>query len=62
MDEEDVRYDVFQMIYEMLFDNIELRVKQNKLNSRIISQSQLNIEKTVSNFFKKTHKTIIGKS
>lgn len=27
IDEEDVRYDVFQMIYEMLFDNIELRIK-----------------------------------
>lgn len=27
MDEEDVRYDVFEMIYEMLFDNIQLRVK-----------------------------------
>lgn len=60
IDEEDVRYDVFQMIYEMLFDNIELRTKQNKLNSRIISQSQLNIEKTISNYFKKNHKTIIG--
>lgn len=27
MDEEDVRYDVFAMIYDMLFDNIQLRVK-----------------------------------
>ena len=27
MDEEDVRYEVFVMIYDMLFDNIQLRVK-----------------------------------
>ena len=27
LDEEDVRYDVFEMIYEMLHDNILLRVK-----------------------------------
>jgi hypothetical protein len=27
MDEEDVRYDIFSMIYDMLFDNIELRIK-----------------------------------
>jgi hypothetical protein len=62
MDEEDVRYDVFQMIYEMLFDNIELRVKQNKLSGRVLSQSQLNIEKTVANFFRKNHTTISGAS
>jgi hypothetical protein len=37
LDEEDVRYDVFIMIYDMLFDNILLRVKQNKLSSRILS-------------------------
>lgn len=36
LDEEDVRYDVFQMIYEMIYDNIMLRVKQNKLSSRIL--------------------------
>lgn len=39
MDEEDVRYDVFSMIYDMLFDNIELRVKQNKLSARVLSLS-----------------------
>jgi hypothetical protein len=27
LDEEDVRFDVFEMIYDMLFDNIMLRVK-----------------------------------
>jgi hypothetical protein len=37
MDEEDVRFDVFSMIYDMLFDNIELRVKQNKLSARVLS-------------------------
>ena len=37
MDEEDVRFDVFSMIYDMLFDNIELRGKQNKLSARVLS-------------------------
>jgi hypothetical protein len=27
MDEEDVRYDIFKMVYDMLFDNIQLRMK-----------------------------------
>jgi hypothetical protein len=57
LDEEDVRYDVFEMIFEMLQDNILLRVKQNKLSSRILSQSQLNIDKTISNYFKASHTT-----
>jgi len=39
MDEDDVRYEVFAMIYDMLFDNIQLRVKQNKLSARVLSQS-----------------------
>ena len=37
MDEEDVRFDIFSMIYDMLFDNIQLRVKQNKLSGRILT-------------------------
>ena len=44
MDEEDVRYEVFVMIYDMLFDNIQLRVKQNKLSGRVLAQSQLNMD------------------
>ena len=57
LDEEDVRYDIFEMIYEMLFDNIMLRVKQNKLSSRVIAQSTINIDKTVSQYFKENHNT-----
>lgn len=45
IDEEDVRYDVFTMVYDMLFDNIQLRVKQNGLSQRLLAQSQLNIDK-----------------
>jgi|TARA_B110000285_G_C14804917_1_gene459221 regulator of replication initiation timing len=37
MDEEDVRYDVFNSIYNMLHDNIQLRMKNNKLSKRILS-------------------------
>ena len=47
MDEEDVRYEVFVMIYDMLFDNIQLRVKQNKLSGRVLAQSQLNMDQAV---------------
>ena len=57
-----MRYDVFEMIYEMLFDNIQLRVKQNKLSARTLTLSQLNIDKTVSNYFRKNHVTICGAS
>ena len=59
MDEDDVRYDVFSMIYDMLFDNMQLRVKQNKLSSRVLSQSQLNIDKAVSGYFKRNHKEVL---
>ena len=37
MDEEDVRYDVFNSIYNMLHDNIQLRMKNNKLSKMILS-------------------------
>lgn len=58
MDEEDVRYDVFCKIYDMLFDNIQLRVKQNKLSSRLLTQSQLNLDKTAAQFFREHHHTL----
>lgn len=48
------------MIYDMLFDNIQLRVKQNKLSSRILSQANLNIDKMVTGYFRKNHKMING--
>jgi hypothetical protein len=50
MDEDDIRHDVFSIIYEMLLDNIELRVKQNKLNLRVLNQAQLSLDKTVHNY------------
>jgi len=59
MDEEDVRFDVFSMIYDMLFDNIQLRVKQNKLSQRILALSQLNLDKAAASYFKKTQKTYL---
>ena len=61
MDEEDVRYDVFSMIYEMLFDNIQLRVKQNKLSSRMLGQISLNLDHTVKEYIEKGPKpNILG--
>lgn len=60
MEEEDIRYDVFTMIYEMLFDNIELRVRLNKVSGRLISQATLNIDKTVSQFFRKNQKQVFN--
>lgn len=48
MDEEDVRYDVFNSIYNMLHDNIQLRMKNNKLSKRILSQSELILDKSVT--------------
>lgn len=43
----------------MLFDNIELRVRQNKLSGRLISQAQFNTDKAVINFFKKNQTSFI---
>ena len=60
MDEEDVRYDIFSMIYDMLFDNVQLRIKQNKLSGRILTQANLNIDKMVTAYFRKNHKMING--
>jgi hypothetical protein len=31
LDEEDVRFEVFSMIFDMLLDNIKLRKNENKL-------------------------------
>lgn len=50
MDEEDVRYDVFSMIYEMLFDNIQLRMTQNKLRERMFGQISLKLDTTVKEY------------
>lgn len=36
----------------MLFDNIQLRVKLNKLNARLLAQAQLNITKISQNEIK----------
>ena len=36
----------------MLFDNIQLRVKQNALSSRLLQQAQLNVDVVVSQYFK----------
>ena len=48
MDEEDVRYDVFNFIYNMLHDNIQLRIKNNKLSKRIMTQCELTLDKSVT--------------
>ena len=53
MDEEEVRYDVFNVIYDMIFDNIDLRVKLNKMQVRVLDQGSMNIDKTVVNFFRR---------
>jgi hypothetical protein len=37
LDDEDVRFDIFNQITEMLRDNIGLRVKQNKLSLRLLA-------------------------
>ena len=58
IDEEDVRFDVFSMIYDMLYDNIQLRVKQNKLSQRVLNQSQLNLDKTSANFFRQNQTSV----
>lgn len=60
MDEEDVRYDVFNVIFDMIFDNIDLRTKVNKLSLRVLDQANMNIDKTVVNFFRRKQEALFG--
>ena len=60
MDVEDIRFDVFDQIYSMIIDNIDLRIKLNKMSGRILSQASLNVDKTVANYFRKNHHTQTG--
>lgn len=46
LDEEDVRYDIFTKIYAMLYDNIQLRMKNNKLSARVLTLSQFKVFET----------------
>ena len=49
LDEEDVRYDVFTKIYGMLHDNIDLRLKSNKLSMRLLALSNLKVYEITEN-------------
>ena len=60
MDEEDIRFDVFNQIYSMIIDNIDLRIKLNKMSGRVLAQASLNVDKTVTNYFRKKHHTLTG--
>lgn len=55
IEEEDVRYDIFIMIFEMIMDNINLRKRQNKLYLRLISQTELSIDKSVTKYYRRVH-------
>ena len=60
MDEDDVRYDIFKMIYEMIFDNIKLRIKINKLSTRILSLASIKVDKSVTNYFRKKNQALFA--
>ena len=60
MDEDDVRYDVFNVIYDMIFDNIDLRTKMNKLGMRVLDLASMDIDKTVVNFFRRKQEALFG--
>ena len=55
IEEEDVRYDIFIMIFEMITDNINLRKRQNKLYLRLINQTELSIDKSVTKYYRRVH-------
>ena len=60
LDEDDVRYDIFKMIYEMIFDNIKLRIKINKLSTRILSLASIKVDKSVTNYFRKKNQALFA--
>ena len=55
IEEEDVRYDIFIMIFEMITDNINLRKRLNKLYLRLINQTELSIDKSVTKYYRSIH-------
>jgi hypothetical protein len=55
IEEEDVRYDIFIMIFEMITDNINLRKRQNKLYLRLINQTELSIDESVTKYYRSVH-------
>eukprot|EP00347_Sterkiella_histriomuscorum_P003242 403365044 len=50
IEKDDIRYDIFKMIYEMILDNISLRLKQNNYIEGILEQTNQKMEKYVYNF------------
>jgi hypothetical protein len=43
------------MIFDMLSDNIKLRKNENKLLQRLLVQGELNLDKAVTQYFRKVH-------
>jgi hypothetical protein len=56
IEEEDVRYDIFIMIFDMISDNINLRKKLNKLYLRLIAQTELSIDEPATKYYRNVYK------
>ena len=52
LEKDDLRYDIFKMIYEMIEDDIQLRLKLNNYAEGILEQTNQKLEKFV-NYFQK---------
>ena len=59
IEKDDIRYDIFSMIYEMILDNINLRLKQNNYIEGILEQTNQKMEKYVFQFQKKIEEDMI---
>ena len=50
LEKDDLRYDIFKMIYEMIVDDINLRLKLNNYAEGILEQTNQKLEK-FANYF-----------
>ena len=53
IEKDDIRYDIFRKIYEMIGDNINLRLKMNNYIEGILEQTNQKMERMISGFNRK---------
>jgi hypothetical protein len=61
VDKDDLRYDIFKMIYEMIADNIALRLKINGYAEGILEQTNQKLDRYVNMFAKREIENIQDK-
>jgi len=53
VEKDDLRYDIFRMVYEMILDNINMRLKVNDYIEGILEQTNQKMDKLAQGFSRK---------